>query len=65
MGLNIKSDEACRPACEQANLTGDTETAAITVALRAIIGRCTRLMGPGTSAVEYGDMLYDGQGLPN
>lgn len=32
--------------------------------LRAIAERCARLMGPGPSAVEHGDMLYDEQGLP-
>ena len=32
--------------------------------LRAIAERCAKLMGPGPSAVEHGDMLYDEQGLP-
>ena len=32
--------------------------------LRAIAERCVKLMGPGPSAVEHGDMLYDDQGLP-
>ena len=32
--------------------------------LRAIAERCARFMGPGPSAVEHGDMLYDEQGLP-
>ena len=32
--------------------------------LRAIAERCARLMGPGPSAVEHGDMLYDERGLP-
>ena len=32
--------------------------------LRAIAERCAQLMGPGPSAVEHGDMLYDERGLP-
>ncbi len=32
--------------------------------LRAIAERCSKLMGPGPSAVEHGDMLYDERGLP-
>ena len=32
--------------------------------LRAIAERCAKLMGPGPSAVEHGDMLYDELGLP-
>ena len=32
--------------------------------LRAIAERCARLMGPGPSAVEHGDFLYDERGLP-
>ncbi len=32
--------------------------------LRAIAERCARLMGPGPSAAEHGDMLYDERGLP-
>ena len=32
--------------------------------LRAIAERCARLLGPGPSAVEHGDLLYDEQGLP-
>ena len=26
--------------------------------------RCARLLGPGPSAVEHGDLLYDDRGLP-
>ncbi len=33
--------------------------------LRAIAERSAELMGPGPSAVEIGDLLYDEQGLPN
>ena len=32
--------------------------------LRAIAERCAGLMGPGPSASEHGDLLYDEQGLP-
>lgn len=32
--------------------------------LRAIADRCAQLMGPGPSAVEHGNMLYDERGLP-
>ena len=32
--------------------------------LRAIAERCAGLLGPGPSAVEHGDFLYDEQGLP-
>ena len=32
--------------------------------LHEIGQRCARLMGPGPSAVEHGDLLYDEKGLP-
>ena len=32
--------------------------------LSAIAERCAALMGPGPSAVEHGDLLYDERGLP-
>ena len=32
--------------------------------VRAIAERCASLMGPGPSAVERGDLLYDERGLP-
>ena len=32
--------------------------------LRAIAERCAALLGPGPSAVEHGDFLYDERGLP-
>ncbi len=32
--------------------------------IRAIADRCAELMGPGPSAVEHGDLLYDDKGLP-
>ena len=39
MSLNIKNEEACRLAGELANLTGETMTGAITVALRERLER--------------------------
>ncbi len=32
--------------------------------LRVIAERCARLLDPGPSAVEHGDVLYDERGLP-
>ena len=32
--------------------------------LRAIAARCASSLGPGPSAVEHGDVLYDERGLP-
>ncbi len=84
MGLNIKNEETCALARELADLTGETMTGAITVALserlerekrerdkeallrdvRAIAERCAARMGPGPSAVEHGEFLYDEHGLP-
>ncbi len=84
MGLNIENEETCALARELAELTGDTMTGAITVALserleretgerdkdallrnvRAIAERCAARLGPGPSAVEHGDFLYDEHGLP-
>ena len=32
--------------------------------LRAIAERCATLMGPGPSAIDHGDLLYDERGLP-
>lgn len=32
--------------------------------IRAIADHCASLMGPGPSAVEHGDFLYDERGLP-
>lgn len=77
MALNIKNEETCRLADELAQLTGETVTDAITVALRerlerekrvkelhAIGEHCASLLGDGPSAVEHGDFLYDEHGLP-
>ncbi len=32
--------------------------------MRTIAERCAKLMGPGPSAVEHGNVLYDERGLP-
>ncbi len=32
--------------------------------LHAVGERCARLLGPGPSAVEHGNLLYDERGLP-
>ena len=32
--------------------------------IRAIAERCAAKLGPGPSAVEHGDYLYDERGLP-
>ena len=84
MSINIKNEETCRLASELAQLTGDTMTGAITVALKErlerersersaearaqrlldIGKRCASMLGPGPSAVEHGDFLYDERGLP-
>ena len=32
--------------------------------MRVIAERCAKLMGPGPSAVEIGELLYDERGLP-
>ena len=32
--------------------------------LCAVANRCAKLLGPGPSAVEHGDVLYDDRGLP-
>ena len=77
MSLNIKNDETCQLARELAELTGETMTGAITVALRqrlerekrvkelhAIGEHCASLLRDGPSAVEHGDFLHDEHGLP-
>ena len=32
--------------------------------MRAISERCARLLKPGPSVIEHGDVLYDDRGLP-
>ena len=39
MSLNIKNDETCRLASDLAQLTGETKTGAITIALRERLAR--------------------------
>ena len=77
MSLNVKNEETCQLARELAELTGETMTGAITVALRqrlerekrvkelhAIGQHCASLLRDGPSAVEHSDFLYDENGLP-
>ena len=79
MSLNIKNDETCRLAGELARLTGAItaalrerrarekrrhDAAVLAQELHAIRQRCTKLLGPGPSSVEHGDLLYDERGLP-
>ncbi len=45
MSLNIKNDETCLLASELARLTGESKTAAITVALRERLQREQRRLG--------------------
>ena len=52
MSLNIKNDEACRLAGELAQLTGETMTGAITVALRERLERERRRRGADALARE-------------
>ena len=33
--------------------------------MRAIADRCARLLAPGPSAVEHGNLLYDERGMPH
>ena len=78
MSLTITDEETCALARELAELTGETVTEAITVALRErhreverrfkaireLRERIAPHIGPGPSAVEHGDWLYDEHGLP-
>ena len=84
MSLNIKNAETCRLASELAQLTGESKTGAVTVALRERLARekrrrdadvrveelltigrrCAKLLRPGPSAVNHGDLLYDDRGFP-
>ena len=50
MSLNIKNDETCRLASDLAQLTGETMTGAITVALRERLARERRQRGLETRA---------------
>ena len=53
MSLNIKNEETCRLAGELARLTGETMTAAITVALRERLDRVGRQPAKGDSEARY------------
>lgn len=79
MGLDIGNDETCRLAGELAQPTGATTIAlrerlererrrrgagALARELHDVGQRCAKLLGPGPSAVEHGDLLYDDRGLP-
>ena len=84
MIIRIEDPETCRLAVELAQLTGETITGAVTIALRerlervrehqraearfqdlkAISQECAAGLGPGPSAVEHGDFLYDEHGAP-
>ena len=50
MSLNIKNDETCQLASDLAELTGETMTGAITVALRERLERERRRRGLETRA---------------
>ncbi len=52
MGLNIKNKETCSLASELASLTGESKTAAITVALRERLEHVRRLRGLEARAQE-------------
>ena len=64
MGLNIKNEETCRLAGEFAREKRRRNADALARELHAIGRRCAGLVGPGPSAVEHGDALYDEWGLP-
>ena len=42
----------------------ERDAEALAADLHAIGKRCAALLGPGPSAVEHGDFLYDEHGLP-
>ncbi len=58
MSLNIKNEETCRLAAELAELTGETTTGAITVALRERLEREKRERG---REAEVEEMLAFGE----
>ena len=53
MGHETENDESCRQDRER-----------LLEKLRAIADSCAKLMGPGPSAIEHGDFLYNEHGLP-
>ena len=52
MSLNIKNEETCRLAAELADLTGETMTGAMTVALRERLDRERRARGVEARVAE-------------
>ena len=52
MSLNIKNEETCRLAAELADLTGETMTGAMTVALRERLDRERRARGVEVRVAE-------------
>ena len=80
MGLNIKSEEAHQLAAHLAELTGETITTAVTVALRErldrvqrqrnvqeIVARAQEIIRRSGGMEPYQDhaeLLYDAHGLP-
>ena len=67
MSLNIKNEETCRLAAELADLTGETMTAAMTVALRERLEREQRTRGVEARVAELraigrrcAGLLHDG-----
>jgi antitoxin VapB len=80
MGMNIKNPETQRLARELAELTGESLTTAVTVAVRERrdrllasdtvarmleLGRdCAQRLPPELRQVSHGDLLYGPDGLP-
>ncbi len=80
MGLNIKSEETHRLAAELAELTGETITKAVTVAIQERIDRVQRQRnvqeilaraqaiirrsGGAEPYQDHAELLYDEHGLP-
>ena len=80
MGLNIKSEETHRLAAKLAELTGETITKAVTVAIRERIDRVQRQRntqeilaraqviiqrsGGAEPYQDHAELLYDEHGLP-
>lgn len=80
MGLNIKNAETYRLIRELADVTGESMTAAVTVAVRERLDRVRSDFDPEEIReiarqirerlpadfldIEHGDLLYDEDGLP-
>ncbi len=65
MDPNVKNEETCQLAGEFTREKRLRNADALARELHAIGLRCAGLVGPGHSAVEHGDALYDERGLPN